>query len=184
MRYKNITKLFFVSLLCSFFAFDFCCAKEKESLKNNTSRTIEPQNRKSITESIQPNIISQGEKQVEEKRQKIMQDALSAIQETKNALIALDSNNTNNAIAALERATGKLELILAREPTLALAPVSIDVINHDILVTLKAIENAKKEALKALKDNEIQTARRLIGELGSEKIIRVSNILWQPTPEQ
>ena len=50
------------------------------------------------------------------------------------------------------------------------------VITHDLLSTLEAIDDAKKEAQKALKNNEIRTARRLIGELGSEIIIRVSNI--------
>ena len=164
------------SLLIALISTHVCCGKEKETISNNSLKTAEPQNRKALTESLQPTIISQNEQQTAEKRQKITQDALSAIQETKNALIALDSNNTNNAIAALERATGKLEVILARDPNLALAPVDMNVITHDVLVTLDAIEDAKKEAQKALKVNDIQLARRLIGELGSEMIIRVSNI--------
>lgn len=176
MRNKNMIQILFTGLLMSLIAMQFCCGKENGTASNNATKTTEPENRKGIAESVQPNIVGQGEQQATEARQKIMQDALSAVQETRNALLALDSNNTNHALAALERATGRLELILARDPNLALAPVDMRVITHDLLSTLEAIDDAKKEAQKALKNNEIQTARRLIGELGSEIIIRVSNI--------
>jgi hypothetical protein len=41
---------------------------------------------------------------------------VAALRETQNALAAIDRNKTDDAIAALERATGKLEIVLARTP--------------------------------------------------------------------
>jgi hypothetical protein len=64
----------------------------------------------------------QTQKETEDKRKALMADATSAIQETQAALKTLDEGKTSQAIAALERATGKLDLILARDPKLELAP--------------------------------------------------------------
>src|ERR1700679_1777639 len=65
---------------------------------------------------------AQTQTQTEDKRRTLMADATSAIQETQTALRFLDNGNTKGALAALERATGKLDVILARDPTLELAP--------------------------------------------------------------
>src|SRR5271165_5222481 len=59
--------------------------------------------------------------QTQEKRKALMADATSAIGETQNALKQLDEGKKQDALAALERATGKLEIILARDPSLTLA---------------------------------------------------------------
>jgi hypothetical protein len=42
-------------------------------------------------------------------------EAVSALQETQNALVAIDRNQRSQALEALARATGKLEILLARE---------------------------------------------------------------------
>ena len=60
----------------------------------------------------------QTQNETEEKRKTLMADATSAIQETQSALKRLDEGKTSQAISALERATGKLDLILARDPKL------------------------------------------------------------------
>jgi hypothetical protein len=48
---------------------------------------------------------------------KLVDEAVAAVRETQNALTAIDQNKNDDAIAALERATGKLEIVLARTPT-------------------------------------------------------------------
>ncbi|MGL1204106.1 YfdX family protein, partial [Vibrio parahaemolyticus] len=47
---------------------------------------------------------------------------MAAVSETGNALKALDEGKKDDALADLEKTTGKLELILARDPQLTLAP--------------------------------------------------------------
>ena len=66
-------------------------------------------------------------------REELLQDAVSALQETENALAALDKKDAKAATAALERATGKLEIVLARNPNRALAPVDVSVVSYDVL---------------------------------------------------
>ena len=69
----------------------------------------------------------------------LVEEAASALEETQAAIYAIDSGNTDEAIDALARATGKLEIILAREPSLALAPVGTSVVEHDLLATPEAV---------------------------------------------
>lgn len=111
-----------------------------------------------------------------EKRKEILEEAGSAIRETKNALKALDEGKNKDALTALERATGKLEVILAREPELALAPLSANTVINDILVDIEAIKALRKKIDDALDDGRLQEARRLIKNLASEKVISITNI--------
>lgn len=51
-----------------------------------------------------------------QKRDKVVDEAAEALRETQNAIEAIDQNKPDDAIAALTRATGKLEIVLARNP--------------------------------------------------------------------
>ena len=107
-------------------------------------------------------------------RRELLQDAVTALQETNNALTAIDKNMKKEAIAALERATGKLEILLARTPTMALAPVDVTAATYDVLGDVKAVEKLREEAEKAIEQGRLQDARRLIGGLASETVVSTS----------
>ncbi len=110
------------------------------------------------------------------KRKEIVSEAVTAIRETQNALKALDNGKAKDALKALEVATGKLQVILARDPKLALAPLAVNTVTHDVLVDVTAVKVLKKAALFALQKGQLQTARRLIRDLASETVIKVANI--------
>lgn len=109
-------------------------------------------------------------------RRELLQDAVTALQETENALIAIDQNKRKEAIAALERATGKLEILLARTPTLALAPVDVTAVTYDVLSDVKDVEALREQAEQAIEQGRLQDARRLIGDLASETVVSTSNL--------
>lgn len=102
--------------------------------------------------------------------------AVDALRETQNALAAIDRGRSDQAIAALERGTGKLEIVLARTPTLALAPVDTAVETRDVLGSVERVEAVREKARQALDRGRLQEARRLIGDLASETVISVSNL--------
>jgi hypothetical protein len=139
------------------------------------------------TEATVPNVENTVEEttqdQTAKKRKEMLNDATSAIRETQNALQALDEKNNKEAIAALERATGKLEIILAREPELALAPSGVSAVTYDILSDIDAIKALSKEAEDALEDGRVQEARHLIRNLASETVISVTNIPLATYPD-
>lgn len=68
----------------------------------------------------------------------------------------LDAKKTKEALAALELASGKLELVLARDAKLALAPVDVRVITHDIHANVESVKKAVKLSRELLGDGEVQ----------------------------
>jgi hypothetical protein len=119
---------------------------------------------------------TQVQQKVTEKRKEILQDATMAMNQTKNALKMLDEGNKKGAIDALESATGKLELIVAREPKLSLAAFDYNVETREILNDLKSVKNIKDQAEDLLEDDRVQEAAALLANLKSEMVISVANI--------
>jgi hypothetical protein len=125
---------------------------------------------------VQPQVEEKSVNKVAEKRRKIIAEATAAVDKTRTALKALEDNKTDEALKALEVATGQLELILARDPELALAPVDVDVETYDLLASLDTIKAVIKEAEDDLEEGEIQMARPLVANLASEIVIQTTSI--------
>lgn len=138
---------------------------------------------KEATDSVATDVQSEAAKATAERRRKIMEEAVDALANTKEALAALEENRIDDAVNALAITTGKLELIVARDPELALAPTDVSVVKHDLYATKGAIESAIDRAKKALKDDDIQEARRLLNGLGSELVINVTNLPLATYPD-
>lgn len=135
------------------------------------------------SKSVQPKVDKQATDEATKKRKEIISEASTAIKETEKALKALEEEKTKEALAALEIAVGKLELILARDPELALAPIDFDVITHDIYADLETIQKAIDKAEDYIKDGEIQKARPLVANMASEIVFRTKNIPLATYPD-
>jgi hypothetical protein len=129
----------------------------------------------------QPN--PQSQQEIEQERQKatneaqssLDQDAIAALEETRNAINAIDRENTQETIQALERATGKLDILLARYPELALVPVSTQITIIDLAPRdFDLIEPIRDEAKRAVNEEDFPTGRALLHNLVSE--IRTSTV--------
>jgi hypothetical protein len=119
----------------------------------------------------------------EEKHKTLMADATSAIQETQAALEHLDEGKTKEAVAALERATDKLDIILARDPKLELAPAGVGVVTYEVQGGSNAVKQVRKQAEELIEAGQLQEARRLLKNLASETVIRVANIPLATYPD-
>jgi len=135
------------------------------------------------TEAVEGDVQAMAEKATVQRRQKIRQQAIDALAHTREALTALEEKRVDDALEALALTTGKLELIMARDPELALAPTDVAVITHDVYASKKAIEEAIEQAEEALDDGEVQAARELLAALGSELVISVTNLPLATSPE-
>lgn len=118
----------------------------------------------------------QTQDQTEEKRKTLMADATGAIRETQNALALLDKGKKKPALAALERGTGKLELILARDPKLALAPAAVHVVTFDVQEGIDEVKKVRAAAEALIAEGRLQEARHILANLASETVISVANI--------
>jgi hypothetical protein len=142
-----------------------------------------PQPQAAATEAVRPLVDKESADQMEDRRQKTITEANAAVAETQKALLALDQDKPDDALAALEIATGKLELILSRNPTLALAPISVEMLTVDLLATPETVKSAIKEAEDYLKQGDIQSARPLVANLASEIVFRTTSVPLGTYPE-
>lgn len=149
----------------------------------DTALPTKPQAQSAMTESVQPQVDIKVKDKAAEKRKKVTADAVAAVNETRKALKFLDEKKTEEALAALERATGKLELILVRDPKLALAPININVVTRDLLANLDTVKAMLHDAEHYLKDGEIQKARPLLANLASEIVFRTTSIPLASYPD-
>ena len=128
------------------------------------------------SKAAQPQVDDKAAREAAKKRAELAQDAITALAKTHEALILLDAKKTKEALAALELASGKLELVLAREPKLALAPVDVSVITHDIHADVESVKKAVKLSRELLDDGEVQKARPIVANLASEIVIETDNL--------
>lgn len=110
------------------------------------------------------------------KRKTLVAEAVSALQETQAALGLLAGNEPRGAVEALARATGKLDIVLAADPQLALAPVHVGVATYDVVTTPEAVIALRTRAEEALEDGRLQDGRHLIADLASEQVISVTSL--------
>ncbi|QYO68762.1 YfdX family protein [Leptolyngbya sp. 7M] len=123
-----------------------------------------------VQESSLPEDVEK-EKQVAtgEAERSLDQDAIAAIEETRKAIEAIDQGKTSDALQALERATGKLDILLARYPELGLVPVSTQVAVIDVAPLDKnVIERIRNQIKSAINAEDYPAARELLNNLMSE----------------
>ncbi len=142
----------------------------------DSSRQKQPEAQSAASQSVQPMVNTHVADATTKKRQQLIVDAATAVTETQKAISALEKNKKDEALKSLALATGKLELILARDPKLALAPVSLEVQTIDLLSTPDTVKAAAKQVKEYLDDGDIQKARPLIATLASEIDFHTTNI--------
>ena len=125
----------------------------------------------------QPDIERQRQQAEQQAQSAIDQDAAAAIQETQNAIQAIANGNTDEAMAALERATGKINILTARNPAAALLPVDAEVeVIETAPMDVKAIRQRAKAAEDAVESRDFPAARVLLAGLVSEIRIRTYHL--------
>jgi hypothetical protein len=105
------------------------------------------------------------------------QDAIAAVGLTGVAIKSIAANKKDEALASIERATGKINILLARNPASALIPVSVDVVVIDSAPTdPKVIDQIVERATDATKHRDLPVARILLASVVSELRIRTTSL--------
>jgi hypothetical protein len=124
-----------------------------------------------------PEVEKQRKEAEQQAAKTIDKEAVAAIAETEKAIQDIAANKTDEALAAIERVTGKINILLARNPANALIPVSseVDVIDTAPRDSATILELAK-DASKAVDDKDFPSARVLLHALMSEIRVRTYNL--------
>jgi hypothetical protein len=127
----------------------------------------------------------QAEGSIEQQRQqaeqqakgRLNEEAIAAIVETRNAVKAIEAGRNDQALAAIERATGKINVLVARNPATALIPAAAQV---DVIDTapeeLELIQHLTGAVEDAVDEKDFPWARVVLDRLRSEIRVRTFNL--------
>jgi len=141
-----------------------------------THATLDQQ-RKSAERTVRPEVEKQRKEAEQQAEKTLDKEAIAAIEETRQALDAIASSNTAAALAAIERATGKVNILLARNPATPLIPVGAAVEVIDLATSdHAAIMEIAQDASRAVDERAFSAARLLLHSLMSEIRVRTGNL--------
>jgi hypothetical protein len=133
--------------------------------------------RQNAEKQARPEVEKERQSAQEQANQALDQDAIAAINDTQNAIKAISQSNKNDALAGIEAATGKIDILLARNAKAALIPVASEV---EVIDTApfdeKAVQALNNSVSEAVKDKNYPTARLLLYSLESEIRARTYNL--------
>lgn len=155
-------------------------AQQRQDIDQNRAVII---SRHITDEEFQKHITEEARKELAAADEKVLNDAFTAVDETRNALRELEDNDKNGALGAMEKALGKLEVLLTRNPNAGFVPLyaTSDVVS---LVADKAvIEQNRQEAQRLMAEGDYQGAREVLNTLVSEVRISTLNIPLQTYPD-
>jgi hypothetical protein len=191
---KDLTgSTFSMSLLLGFCLLLAACRDMKKNSNTAVATRQENQSqppagfesdRKQAEQQARPEVEEQRKQSEEDAKKELDQDAQTAISQTRKAVDAIGQNKTDEAISAIEQATGKINVLLARNPSTALIPVDLGVEVIDMAPQdTQAIIEIGQDASRALDDKNYPTARALLYRLMSEIRVRTFDLPLATYPD-
>jgi len=107
---------------------------------------------------------------------KLIQEAINSLQYTHEALVALDKKDKATAEKKIEKALGKLEVILAAKDAPKFLPIDSSVTMVEYIGTKDDVKKSVDAVKDLLSDNKIQLARTLLNTLQSEIDIKITSL--------
>ena len=130
---------------------------------------------KSVKE-VNKSAVAKGQQYALAGQKKLIEEAINSLQFTNNALIALAHNDKESAQANIEKALGKLEVILSAKDAPKLLPIDSRVTMVEFVGTKKDVVRTVDAVKDLLDDNKVQVARTLLNTLQSEIDVTVVSL--------
>jgi hypothetical protein len=157
-------------------------SSKEGSAKPSDNRTAQvladlEQQRKHADQRMRPLVEAQRQQAQQSAEKSLDSEAIAAIQQTERALNAIAEARTDEALAAIEQAIGKINILLGRNPATALIPVSARVSVIDTAPQNPGdIAILRDAADAALEMNDVPAARTLLDALRSEIRVRTYHL--------
>lgn len=139
-------------------------------------------NIKSVNE-VNKGAVAKGTQDALASQKKLIQEAISSLKYTGDALIALNKNDVDSATKNIEKALGKLEVILSTKNAPKLLPIDSHVTMTEYIGTKEDIKKSIDTVKDLLDDNKVQVARNLLNTLQSEIDISVVSLPLATYPD-
>jgi len=125
---------------------------------------------KASTKEVSKSAVLKGTKVANAKKDdvKVIKEAVESIKLVGDVLVALDKNKKDEAIKTLEKAIGKIEVVLSNPKAPALIPIDSKVAVKEFLGSAYDVETAVITAKALLDKKRIQEARPIVNSLVDE----------------
>ncbi|HEY1501848.1 MAG TPA: YfdX family protein [Acidobacteriaceae bacterium] len=133
---------------------------------------------------LNPDVGKQRDEQKQQAQSTLNPDAMAAIDDTRKAVDAITSSDKGKALSAIEDATGKINILLARNPATALLPVNVVVEVIDVApLDDKEVKRLIAAAETAVTLRDFPAGRVLLYNLTSELRVRTFNLPLATYPD-
>jgi hypothetical protein len=168
-------------LLSSILVLSACNSGENKKTIKDVEKGNIPEKEQSLEmseDSLDAAIVADVMGEIIQRRSGIAKEALTVVAETQNLLQLIEANKNDEAIKYGHQLIGKLEVLLAKDPSLSLIPVDVNFQKNELITDIKTVRELVKSAEDAMDDGYYQLAGDLLGNLHSEMII---NSMYIPT---
>ncbi len=137
---------------------------------------------KQMQENVAANV--QGEVKQQQKADTAnIKQALEILAETQKAVDLIAKDKDKEAEDLLAKIVGQLEVLMAKDPKLALIPVDVNYETRDLVADIPAVYAAVESAQKAMDDGYYQQARQILNDLASEIVVKTTYLPLATYPD-
>ena len=181
-NFKNSKKMKKIgAILMSIILLAVACNSDKTNKDQTEQKVAVPAKEKELAmneDSLDMHIIADIMNEINLRRSKIAGEALTVVSETQNLLQLIESGKKDKAIKYGHSLIGKLEVLLAKDPSVSLVPVDVNFQKNELITDIQTVRDITKSAQEAMDDGYYQVAGDLLNGLHSEMII---NSMYIPT---
>jgi len=173
-----------LSTLAIFFT---SCAQEKTTDNNKPEvkkeAPVKPEHAKVSDQQLQSNIAKTMQDDFVMEETQSVKEAIAILGETSNVLKYIANNQDKKAKEELAKLIGELEILITRDPNVALVPVNVGYEINDAVVDIPTVYEITGAAKKAMKKGNYQAAKELLNGLSSEFKVKTTYLPLATYPD-
>ena len=163
------------------------CAQNKATDNHKTQQKKEapakPEHAKISDKDLQSNIAQTMQDDFAVKETQSVKEAIQILGETSNILNYMAKNEDKKAKEELAKLIGELEILMTRDPNVALVPVSVGYEIVDAVVDIPTVYEITGAAEEAMDEGYYQLAKKLLDGLTSEMIVKTTYLPLATYPD-
>jgi len=131
-----------------------------------------------VSENVREQVQAGQEKEMESIKQ-----AIEVIQQTADAIQLIQEGKIDEAEKVMAKIVGELEILIAKNPDLALIPVDVTYETRDLVADIPTVYKLTEAAQEAMDEGYYQLARKILSDLASEIVIKTTNLPLATYPD-
>ena len=135
---------------------------------------VKPEHAKISNQKLQGNIAKTMQDDFTYKETESTKQALAILRETGNVLNYIAKDKDKKAKEELAKLIGELEILITKDPSVALVPVNVAYEVNDVVVDIPTVYEITDAAKKAMDDGYYQAAKKLMADLTSEMNVKTT----------